>query len=349
MRKKKIYTAFIAILLILFIPFGMLFGPARLRDYLHKELVYKVITDKVTAGARTDRERAFRLMDYVYLHVRINVPGFEVIDKHPLNDLFRNVGVCDQVANTLVTLARKAHIKGRLVFLRGDKNSSRHSLCDLCVNGKFRICDPTYNLVFMNKEKEIATFEDIQRGNVESRPFVLESGLAKFAAGPDAYFRMFEPAYPPKIFRTNFEQDKKRFVLSRMMDAYYDVFGEAFLILYQEAYFKLSGADIFTRARYKHLAFRFDSAASDYDEIIDTTDDNIEKSECMFFKSQICLDRGERHEAAFGLEAFLKDFPGSKRRLDILKYLASLYKMVGDLERSDYYLAVLRSPSKKLK
>lgn len=344
----------------------MLLGPDRLRDYLHRELLYKVIVSKLTEGIRSDKEKAFKLMDYVYTHVVINVQTYEeILDKHPLSDLKRGVGVCDQLANTLITLARKAHIKGRLIFLKGDSDSSRHSVCDLYINGEFRMFDPTFNFVYINNEKEIATFDDIQKHNIEPGVLVLNSGLADPFAPRESYLLLFSPTFPPKNFRRNYEQDKVRFILSRIMDLYYDIFGDVFLTLYQEAYFKLSGQDDFIKARYKHLASRYDSAGSGYDHIIKNSDNEYERTGSMFFKNQIYWDMGMIERSISGFEKLLRNFPDlskhrlalestplfydtGKRRLIVLIYLGILHKIKGDLSKSEYYLDILRSPSKKL-
>ena len=362
MKKGGIYPAIvIAIIIIMALPFSLLLGPGRLKYYLHRELVYKAITDKVTAGSKADRDKAMKLMDYAYLHVPSNLQlDKEIVDKHPLNDLLRGLGECDQIANTLITLARKARIKGRLIFLRGHRDSSRHSLCDLHVEGDFRIFDPTFNWVFLNKDNKIANFADIQNGRVYSDLFVSmqDSGVTDFSGRKDSYPLLFAPDYPPVYFRLNYEQDKKRFLLSRMMDLYYDIFGDAFLALYQETFFRLAGVDRLMRARYKHLAFRFDSALSDYDHIIENNSDELAKIESMYFSNIIYWDKGELRDSISGFEKLLNDFPeppvppvpleltplhfqAAKRRAAILRNLRILYKLIGDPEKSAYYFDLI--------
>ena len=341
--KKILLLSVILAAIVLAAPFTLLLGPERLRDYMHKELVYKVIVDKLADGMKSDKEKALKLMDYVYRHVPTNLPGFEVIDKHPLSDLFRGFGVCDQVANTLITLARKAHIKGRLIFLRGHKLSSQHSVCDLYIDGKFRIFDPTFDLVFINNEKEMATFEDIQKNKVEPDPLLLYSkDIASFYRIAHIYFPLFEPAYPPTYFRRNFEQDLKRFFLSRWVDLYYDIFGDPFLILYQEAYLKLSNADPYTKARYKHLASRYDPAVIDYDHVLDTVDNELIKADSIFFKGQLFWDRNKHESANLEFMRLLDEFPNTRRKHAALNYLIDYYEKAGDPDKRQYYLSLQR-------
>jgi len=345
-NKALIYLVISVFIIVILAPFFMLFGPARLKDYLHKELVYKVITSKVTRGLKTDEQKALKLMEYVHRHVVTNQAGYKIIDKHPFNDLIRNVGVCDQVANTLITLARKAHIKGRLIFLRGYQESSRHSVCDLYIDGEFRVFDPTFEMVFIKRGGDIATFKDIQQQHAALKRVVqTESArmLDPFGRGIEKfYFKLFEPAYGPKIFRTNFEQDIRRFILSRWIDLYYDAFGDSFLTLYQELYFRTAGTGLFLRARYKQLSFRHESAIADYDYILENRREEFICSECVYFKAVAFWELKEHHKAVTEFERLLKEFSGTKRRRLAMMFLLDSYSYLGNPDRVRFYLSRLR-------
>lgn len=236
---------FAIILCFLMFPFTLLLGPERLRDYAHRELVYKVIASKVTKGAITDREKALRLMSYVATH--LSRPT-DIVDVHPLNDLIRGVGWCDQQANTLITLARKCGIKGHLIFLRGYDMISHHSVCDLHINGEWRIFDPFYDLIF-HKGNEIATFEDFQKrpDTLYSKRF--EELQLSEPEEVERYFDLFEPTWEPTIFRDNFSQTRTRKIVSGIVDFYYTIFGDSFLWVYQSLYFKLADIDDATQER----------------------------------------------------------------------------------------------------
>lgn len=343
-RYIKIFWVLFAFLFCIYIiPFVALLGPPRLRDFMHRELVYKVIVDKLIEGASTDKERALRLMKYTNQHLFSNPAGFEIVDKHPLNDLVRGLGECDQLANVLITLARKTHIRGRLIFLRGNKESSQHSVCDLYIDGEFRIFDPTFNIVFINKEDEIATFKNIQNDNINPRPYKPSESLADFNYVKKIYFPLFEPDYKPTYFRTNFEQDVKRFLLSRLVDIYYDIFGDIFLIPYQELYFRLRGIDTFTKARFKHIVSRYYSAIADYDSVIDNTTDSFVRNEALYFKGQIYWDMGRYDRAIEEFERLLKEAPLTKRKRLVLFYLIDSSEKIDDHDRFQSYRSRLRS------
>ncbi len=107
MKKKFIVIATVfLLLLVIILPLSLLLGPTTLREYAIRELVYKVIADKVTKNATNDNEKALRLFNY--LHYHINTPmRSRASDVNQLHHLVRNVAWCDSQAGTLVALAKK--------------------------------------------------------------------------------------------------------------------------------------------------------------------------------------------------------------------------------------------------
>lgn len=338
--KKNIRISFIIIIVTLFsafflLPFTILFGPARLRDYVHRELVYKVMVTKLTQGFKSDKEKALKLFYYVQTH--LNKPDKVVIDKHPLNDLIRGIGWCGQQANTLITLARKAHIKGRLLFLKGYEKVQQHSVCDLYINGKYRIFDPYYGFIFLTDEGDIATYDDIKNRSAEIKTEQLDAIKLFANYDPARYFGLYEAKYEPTIFRVNFKKDLKRFLFAKLMDFYYDIFDDAFLILFQNAYFKLANTDPFIRSRLKHLSFRFESAIADYDYLIDTAKDDFLKSESMFFKAQLFWDKRNYKKSILEFQKLLKEFPETKWKKTVLFYLGDSYENIKEFDKAEFY------------
>ncbi|MBL7068277.1 MAG: transglutaminase domain-containing protein [Candidatus Omnitrophica bacterium] len=366
MKKKiRILCVALMVLFVIFIlaPFLMLLGPDRFRDYIHRELVYEVIVSKLTEGVKRDREKALILMDFVEAHVLPHPVGSRVIDKHPLNDLIRGMGSCDQMANTLITLARKANIKGRLIFLYGYDSVSHHSVCDLYIDGRFRIFDPFIGSVFVDKEDNMAGFRDMQNRGGEFSPMrnqkamgalnrveKIKSSYIEWNKLPkeksadldifeDIYLRLYEPAYEPKFFRVNYKQDRKRFALSRIMDLYYNTLGDGFLILFQELYFKLDNTDPYTKARFKHLSFRYKDAISEYSVNIDAIEDKFLKTEEIFFMGQAFWDMGDYKKSILEYERLLKfrGFPDARRRRVILAYLIDACLRIREFEKTEFY------------
>lgn len=341
---KKILTLIIVLSFFIFIliPFVPLFGPDLLRDYTHKELVYKVITSKLTNGNSSDREKSLKL--FYYVHTHLFVPeNVKTVDKHPLNDLIRGIGRCDQQSNTLITLARKVSIKGRLIFLRGYDKVSHHSVSELYVDGKYRIFDPLYGYIFFTDGQNIATFSDIQNKKVEKRSEQFDAMLF-FNKELEAnnYLRFYEAINKFIVFRTNFNKDLKRVLISGLIDFYYDIFGDLFLVSFQEFYFKLVDVDLFLRARLKHLSFRFESAITDYNEIINTNRNNFLKSESRFFKAQAFWYMEDFNACILTLEKLLKEYSQTRWKTPIYFYLGSSYENIKNVNKAKFYYSKIK-------
>ncbi len=338
---KRIFWPISVVLFLIFLivaPFTLLLGPTQLRDYIHRELVYKAIADKVTQGTKSDKEKALKLSYYVHTHL-FTPAGAKVVDMHPMNDLLRGIGWCDQQANTFITLARKVNIKGRLIFLRGYDMISHHSVCDLYLEEEYRIFDPYLGVTFLNEEGKIATFADIQNEDrtVKSKQFEALCLFQKDDQLLADFFRLFEPTHAPTIFRDNFSSDLKRRLLSGLADFYYDVFGNLFLITFQECYFKLADIGPFLKARFEHLAFRFKQAIKSYDKIIDAADDKFRKSESMFFKGQAFWDGKRYNESITAFNKLLEEFPQTRWKNEIMFYLGDSYENIGKYDMAKVY------------
>ena len=163
MKSKLIISVTIFLFAILLNPFmWVFFGSTHFRESVIEQLVYKALVSKITHGIKSDREKAIKLFDYIDTHVfHKNRMDIAAIDVHFLKHLIRGTGYCDEQALTLMDLARKVSIRARVLYLRGYDSVSHHSVCDLYIDGKFRIFDLNYGYLFIS-EGEIATFLDIQ-------------------------------------------------------------------------------------------------------------------------------------------------------------------------------------------
>ena len=98
MKKKFIIiTTVFLLLLVIILPLSLLFGPTTLREYAIRELVYKVIADKVTENATNDNEKILRLFNYLHQHMHTPMRS-RPSDVNQLHHLVRNVAWCDSQA-----------------------------------------------------------------------------------------------------------------------------------------------------------------------------------------------------------------------------------------------------------
>ena len=345
MKYKFIVIATVFLLLLVIVPpLSLLLGTTTLREYAIRELVYKVIADKVTKNATNDNEKVLRLLNYLHYHIYTPMRS-RASDVNQLHHLVRNVAWCDSQAGTLVALARKINLKGGWVALHGYEENSHHSTSVLYIDGKYRMLDPFMGYVFMTKDNDIATCEDIQtyRTMLNSEQYkamqMIGSERLNKALGIDRldfYFKLYEPAYPWKIHILEWDGYKRKLV-SMVVDTYYDIFGYLFLVPFQEMYFRVADTGPFHKARLKHLSFRFKSAIDDYDNIM-KNEDLVKDSEILLIDYKNISTEIIRSEMMFFEGQALWDMKDFNKCIEVFKELLEAYSNTRWLGLAYFYL-----------
>jgi hypothetical protein len=354
--KKTIYIFTILLLIIISVPLSLL-GPEQLRYYSMKELIYKAIATQITKGSENDQENALKLFEYV--HQNLYVPlNSRSRDEDQLHYLIRNVAWCDSQTSVFVALARKVGISGGWVALHGYDKVSHHSVAVLHINGKYRMLDPYKGYVFKDQEGNIATLKDIQTNHEELKS---EQYLAMKWVGPERlnkrrgfdrpefYFKLYEPVNSWKITLLQW-LGFQRNLISKIVDIYYEFFGEEFLVLFEDLYFAIEDTPPFHRARLKHLSFRYESAINDYNNILrnkslaknssllridyENVSNEIVASEVSFFKGMAFWQNENFTKSAETFESILKEFPDSRWVGLIYFYLGDSYENLNEIEKA---------------
>jgi len=359
MKKRYIAIAMFFLLLVFIPPLSLLLGPTTLREYANRELVYKVIADKVTKNASNDNEKVLKLFNYLHNHLYTPMRS-RPADVNQLHHLVRNVAWCDSQAGTLVVLAKKVNIKGGWVGLCGYEEASHHSTSVLHIEGKFRMLDPFYGYVFITKDNDIATLEDIRTSQtmLSSEQYkamqMIGSERLNKTLGIDRleyYFKLYEPTHSWQIHLLKWSGYKRKFV-SMIVDTYYDIFGDIFLVPFQEMYFRVADTGPFLKARMKHLSLRLKSAINDYDNImkspylvkdseillIDYKDlsNEIIRSEMLFFKGQALWDMKDFKKCIEAFKELLKTYSDTRWLGLAYFYLGNCYENLLEIDKAKY-------------
>tara|TARA_B100000315_G_C14386698_1_gene499987 strand:- start:113 stop:850 length:738 start_codon:yes stop_codon:yes gene_type:complete len=165
----------------------------------------------------------------------------------------------------------------------------------------------------------------------------------------DYYFKLYEPTYSWNIHILEWPGFKRKLV-SMIVDTYYDVFGDVFLVPFQEMYFMVADTGPFLKARLKHLSFRFKSAVNDYDNIMNNENlvkdseillidyrnisSEIIRSEMMFFKGQLCWDMKDFKKCIEALEGLLKTYPNTRWLGLAYFYLGNSYENLLEIDKA---------------
>lgn len=110
----------------------------RLRGWAY----YHWLAKQLTRGARDDRERINRCLEWTYLHVR---PQLAAPSRVVADDAYRiakrGFGYCDQSAHVFCTLAFEAGVPARMYFLRDDGGQSHHTVAQVWLDAHWVFVD----------------------------------------------------------------------------------------------------------------------------------------------------------------------------------------------------------------
>lgn len=228
-RRKVIIISFIITPLILFISFPFLLTLAHplVANYLHKELAYRYMSNKVTQNCKNDLEKVVTLNSFVFLNEEQNAPFIDVVDNSVYFDLVRGIGWCDQKANGLVHLLEKQNIKARIVMF------PCHSVAEVWMVNTPRFFDPTFNCYFVyeNDRDRIATLEEVLNDNDK---LIMSNGNSFSEYGGKCITTYGD------YRRGNILIDTKplyKKMLSKTMDFYYYIGGDFFCDVFQDFHF----------------------------------------------------------------------------------------------------------------
>lgn len=305
-QRRKVITLSLVIAVILFIsfPFLLILANGNLANYLHKELAYRYISNKVTESCKSDLEKAVMLNSFIFLSEEQRTSFTDVVDNSVYLDLVRHTAWCDQQANGLVHLLEKQNIKARTVMF------PCHSVAEVWIDNIPRFFDPMFNCYFVyeNDRTRVATLEEVLNDNdnlimSNGGRFPAYGGKAITTCGNCRNWSILIDAKPPY---------KK--MLSETMDFYYSIGGDFFCDVFQDFLFsvmeKFRGGKIVDflgpivtsermlseyksetyfdlyKARSYHLFNNFSKANSIYDDLLDSKDF---KDDALFFKAQVAL------------------------------------------------------------
>ena len=305
-RVTVIIISFI-ITLILFIsfPFLLILTHPLVANYLHKELAYRYISNKVTENSRNDFEKVVMLNSFVFLNEEQSAPFIDVVDNSVYFDLVRHIGWCDQKANGLVHLLEKQNIKARIVMF------PNHSVAEVWIDNIPRFFDPTFNVYFVyeNDRERVATLEEVLNDNDK---LIMSNGDTFSEYGGRAITTSGDYKNWSILIDTKPLYKK---MLSKTMDFYYYIGGDFFRDVFQDFHFfvmeKFRGGKVvgslgpigfwtermrieyesetyfdLYKARSYHLFGNFKKADMIYDSLLDSKDF---RDDALFFKTKILL------------------------------------------------------------
>jgi hypothetical protein len=132
-------------------------------DFVDRDVNYRALARKITAGLATDEARVLAVFEWVRARVRDVPAGFPVVDDHIWHILVRGYGAGEQKADVFTTLTTYAGVPGYFVML--GPHSARLPIALVLVERRWRVVDVEHGFVFRNTAGQLATFEDLAAGH----------------------------------------------------------------------------------------------------------------------------------------------------------------------------------------
>jgi hypothetical protein len=293
-------------------PVAVLFGPARAREFLYREVAYRAIITRVTAGLTDDAAITRALFEYVA--DQQDAPRtYPAIDRTVWDGLVAGTAWCDQQAWSLGTLLARKGVPGTLLMLRGRHVDSHHTVATVFLDGSWRVLDPFWGLTFIQPTGAPATFHDLQH---EARRAELSSGRAEAIARFDpeffaGYFALFEKDHPPTQWMALTEVHPQRRWLHRVLDAYVSLLGQTGVARFQDVYlwrrFRAGGEDVFWRARHYDL-FARDALASEAYRTVVADAATAYREDALYFLGRVQQRLGDWDGSAQTFTQLLDEF-----------------------------------------
>jgi hypothetical protein len=295
---------------------------SELGAFLHRELAYRVISNRLVTGLETDEEKTRAIMAFVYLNEAQFDDWALAQDRNVLHDLVRNIGWCDQKANGMVHLLDKQGIAARMVMF------PCHSFAEVIIDGQPRVFDPEFNGYFVSKSdrNSIATLQDVLQ---HSNELTTRNGQS-FEAYPKK-----EVLTCGKPQRWNYLQETRSFAknaLIQLMNIHVALGGNTFTWMFQDWYFAVSPLALNDPMEQEHFRARCLDLLGRTDKAIDIYGEN-KSPRSQFFLVKALLESKRFAEAQAGYQRNANTLNAIKPEKDaeyvllLANYIAKLQAM----------------------
>ncbi len=134
----------------------------KLYNFYGRYLNYIHIIDSILKDAKTDVEKVVAITKWVNNNVKKLPTGVDFVDSHPLTIAERRLGRKQQFSDLLSVLLVQADVES---FFWVDSENKDYVLTFFRVDDSWSVVDPYYGLLFINKDRNLSSIEDLKAGN----------------------------------------------------------------------------------------------------------------------------------------------------------------------------------------
>lgn len=137
----------------------------KILDFLDRHYNYVRLVELIADGAKADEERVMKIFEWTHKNIRRVPQGMPIMDDHVWYTIVRGYGVRDQSSDVFTTLCNYAGIDAIYNKIFTKDHSSWVILSFAKVDKRWSVFDPYSGAYFKNKQGELASIEEIIRGD----------------------------------------------------------------------------------------------------------------------------------------------------------------------------------------
>lgn len=137
----------------------------KILDFFDRHYNYMQLTKSIIKDAKSDEERAMKILEWTYANLRRIPDGYPVIDDHIWYTIVRGYGADDQCQDVFTSLCNYANLNAFLSLVGNKDKNFRKPLSFVKIKNRWSLFDVYNGVYFKNREGKIASIEDLSVGN----------------------------------------------------------------------------------------------------------------------------------------------------------------------------------------
>jgi len=134
-------------------------------DFFDRHYNYKWLTGRVGGDIKGEEEKALKILDWTFNHIKKQPESLPVMDDHTWNIIIQGYGVHDSFNIVYATFCNYAGLDAFVWRVPRDKKGGGSCITLIKVNDEWSVVDPHNGIYFRNKNRELASIEDMKNGN----------------------------------------------------------------------------------------------------------------------------------------------------------------------------------------
>ncbi len=134
-------------------------------DFMDRDLHYKLLIKEIIKDAKTEDDKALKILQWTYANIRRVPEGFPVIDDHVWHIIVRGYGASDQFQDVFTTLCNYAKIPAFLDWIQLSAGKERFPLSFVKLTDGWTVFDAYCGVYFTNEKGRIAGISDLENNN----------------------------------------------------------------------------------------------------------------------------------------------------------------------------------------